>query len=233
METKKIVKYELDTEIISVTHTTLDRILKHTTNPTDCIALYMFYVYTAKWQHSNQPRSVESYCLKGLNLGKVRFRNAKNELKKLGLIEDIQKKDGSKFGMSYIKVNYIIHRTSDSETIGKTDYKCSVLVKEMPFTDNTDTTSSVNFSKSEKFTASHIFEPVEEDFTVKKEEVDTSSHSTVPNEVPSVLSDTYEFSRAPILNKYGKDCSFFELFTIDKRITAKDYMSGKYNTVYF
>ncbi len=99
--------YELDKEIISVTKTTIDRILKEK-NP-DVLSLYMFYAYTGKWQSTNSVFCTTEYAKKGLNLGRFRMTNAKKTLLELGLIEDVTRKDDDgRISGHYIKVNYVI-----------------------------------------------------------------------------------------------------------------------------
>jgi hypothetical protein len=83
--------------------------------PPEVIALYLFYYKTAIWQHTDQPKAVDNYCMKGLGLGWKRFYRAKKELLGLGLIEQIQqdrKKD--KFGDYYVRVYF--HRSLNIES---------------------------------------------------------------------------------------------------------------------
>jgi hypothetical protein len=102
---------DIASELIIIPKSTLDQLLK-TNNPSDCIALYTFYYYTAKWQGTNQPKCTTNYSSTGLNISKDRIRRAKKELIELELIEDIvgRKKDSSKFNEWYIKVNFIFKK---------------------------------------------------------------------------------------------------------------------------
>jgi hypothetical protein len=73
----------------------------------DCLALYCFYYYTAKWQKTNQPKATTEYTAKGLNWGIGKVRMIKNILRELHLIEDIViRKDNVIIG-HFIKVNFI------------------------------------------------------------------------------------------------------------------------------
>ncbi|MDD6990139.1 hypothetical protein [Ruminococcus sp.] len=85
---------------------TFDRILKSET-PSDSIALYTFYYYTAKWQGTNQPKCTTAYVANGLKWSESRVRKAKKELLDIGLVEDITSKDESgKIIGHFVKVNY-------------------------------------------------------------------------------------------------------------------------------
>ena len=82
-------------------------ILLSNKNSSDCIALYCFYYYTAKWQKTNQPKATTEYTAKGLNWGIGKVRMIKNILRELHLIEDIViRKDNVIIG-HFIKVNFI------------------------------------------------------------------------------------------------------------------------------
>jgi hypothetical protein len=132
---KTEVNYKLDNELITVTHTTLDIILKKSQYPSDCISLYMFYAYTAKWQSTNRVFAVSDYAKTGLGIGKIRFAHAKSELKRLGLIEDYADRDKKtgKINKWYIKVNYILNNSHPTENrpCGEVAPKCFVQVSEM------------------------------------------------------------------------------------------------------
>jgi hypothetical protein len=77
-------------------------------DPADLMALYWFYYYIAKWQHTNQPWATDTFCMSGLKWGHTRFYKAKAKLLKFGLIEKIcnKTKDG-KITKWYIKVRFI------------------------------------------------------------------------------------------------------------------------------
>lgn len=127
----------------------------------EAIALYMFYYYTAKWQKTNQPKATESYCRKGLGWGKTRFRRAKKNLEKVGLIETVRAKNSEgEFTGYYIKLKYLwkketikkigedreSHHTSENPPGGKTHR-----VEKQPsnaLSDNKENASSVNNKKT-------------------------------------------------------------------------------------
>ncbi len=68
------------------------------------LALYLFYYDRAKFQQTNQPWATVAYCSKGLGWGERQVRFARNNLKSLGLIEDIRPEIGSK---TYTRLNFI------------------------------------------------------------------------------------------------------------------------------
>ena len=76
---------------------------------TDVLSLYMFYYYTAKWQKTNQPKASNSYCMKGLEWGNVRFNQSKKSLIDLGLVEQVKTVGGTgQVTGWYMKMNYIL-----------------------------------------------------------------------------------------------------------------------------
>ncbi len=104
--------------LISITKATIDKFLK-TKDPNDCIGLYTFYYYTARWQKTNQIRCSVKYASKGLKISEARIREAKKKLKKLLLIEDIKKIDQKtkKIEGWYIKINHIFKKETINPTL--------------------------------------------------------------------------------------------------------------------
>jgi hypothetical protein len=86
------VCYNTNEEPIVLSKHLLDILLKQN-SPSDLIGLYTFYYYTAKWQETNQPWAVDDYCRKCLHWGDDRFKNAQQQLIKLGLIKRIRDTD--------------------------------------------------------------------------------------------------------------------------------------------
>jgi hypothetical protein len=104
--------------IIAIPKATMDRLLK-TEAPSDAVALYSFYCYTAKWQKTNQPKCSVQYVMKAFQWGEKKVQTTKNILKTLGLIVDKpQKKDGKVTGW-FVHIKYIstpsIYQGVDSE----------------------------------------------------------------------------------------------------------------------
>jgi len=121
MITKKKEKmtYDRMEEPIVLSKGVLDLLLQ-SKKPSDCIALYTFLYYTAKWQKTNHPRATVAYIGKALNWGKTKTREVKKELNLLGLIENIRYVDDQNKTMGwYVKVNFIWGReTHPSEIEG-------------------------------------------------------------------------------------------------------------------
>jgi hypothetical protein len=101
------INYNLDQEPIVVSKPLIDKLLK-TNNFSELLSLYTFYYYTAKWQKTNQPHANIGYVAKGLHWGVDKVRKYKKQLKSLGLIDDVQRKDkNNRFTTPYIKVNFM------------------------------------------------------------------------------------------------------------------------------
>ena len=97
----------IENNLVILSKQTLDLFLKQK-NPSELISLYTFLYYTAKWQKTNQPRCTVEYIAKGLHWGTCKVRRVKKQLRELGLIEDIFKKDEhGKITKWYVKLNYI------------------------------------------------------------------------------------------------------------------------------
>lgn len=100
----------IEDNLIVFSKNTFDAFLR-CDNPADLIALYGFYYYTAKWQKTNQIKATDNYVCKGLHWGKDRLRRAYKELKAVGLVERIARKNKQgKVEGHYVKVNYIWKR---------------------------------------------------------------------------------------------------------------------------
>lgn len=72
----------------------------------DVLSLYVFYHKMGIQQGSNQPYATDTYCMKGMRIGRGRFYKAKKVLLKLKLITQI-KQGGTKsrFGKPYVRLN--------------------------------------------------------------------------------------------------------------------------------
>lgn len=105
----------IENELIIFTKQTYDAFLK-SENPSELIALYSFYYYTAKWQKTNQPKCTTGYAANGLKWSESKIRKFKKELIDLGLIEDIALRDEhNKIAGHYIKLNYILKQSTLKE----------------------------------------------------------------------------------------------------------------------
>ena len=107
MEDDKIELNDIANELLIINKYTIENLFK-LDNCADCIALYIFYYKTAKWQKTNQIYAKDSYVRKVLKWGTDRIRNTKKTLKEKGLIDIIQRRANGKIAGWYIKVNYLV-----------------------------------------------------------------------------------------------------------------------------
>lgn len=103
-------------------------------NCADCIALYVFYYKTAKWQKTNQIKANDEYVKKCLKWGREKIVRTKAILKEHGLIEIVQARKDGKIAGWYIKVGYIVQKKKLED--------CRVTVKESQNQQVADATSS-------------------------------------------------------------------------------------------
>lgn len=110
-ETSPDVVYDSNQEPIVLSKHLIDVLLTQE-NPSDCIGLYCFYYYTAKWQKTNQPKATTQYVAKGIKWGIDKVQKIKAVLKDIGLIEDITvRNENNSITGHYIKVNFIWSNT--------------------------------------------------------------------------------------------------------------------------
>lgn len=81
-------------------------------NCADCIALYVFYYKTAKWQKTNQIKANDEYVKKCLKWGRDKIVKTKAILKEHGLIDIVQERKDGKISGWYIKVSYLVKKKS-------------------------------------------------------------------------------------------------------------------------
>lgn len=107
----------IENELVILTKQTLDIFLQQE-NPSELIALYTFYYYTAKWQQTNQIKCTTEYVAKGLHWNKHKVVRVKKQLLEFGLIEDARIVDEAtkKVTGYYIKMNYIFKKTTLNES---------------------------------------------------------------------------------------------------------------------
>lgn len=116
--------YESTNEPIIISKITFDLLLDQKDSK-NCIALYMFYYYTAKWQGTNQPKATTLFTAKALQCSPEIIRRTKKVLIDLGLIENIVKKDkNNKITGHYIKVKFIWKNEKLNESHPKVFPQC-------------------------------------------------------------------------------------------------------------
>lgn len=100
---------------------TMDIFLKEK-NFSKVYGLYCFYYYTARWQKTNQVWAVKSFVMKGMKIGKRSFEKAHKRLEELGLVKRFARKDeNGKIKNWYVKVNYILKRTTIKSVLDQGD----------------------------------------------------------------------------------------------------------------
>ena len=111
--------YVVEEEPIVLSKALLDTLLKDNYEPQNLISLYVFYYYTAKWQKTNQPYCTISYIGKTFNWNDKKVRRVKNKLKKLGLVEDVERRgNGNKIIGHYVKINFIWKQSTLEKNAG-------------------------------------------------------------------------------------------------------------------
>lgn len=96
-------------DLLILNKTTIDTLME-LDNCADCIALYVFYYKTAKWQKTNQVKASDEYVKKCLKWGRDKIAKTKSTLKENGLIEIIQTRKDNKISGWYIKVGYLVNK---------------------------------------------------------------------------------------------------------------------------
>jgi len=99
---------DIKDEPIVISKVTSDLILKQD-HPSDLMALYWFYYYTAKWQQTKKIKSTTGYTAKGLKWSDQKVRDRKQQLIKLGLIDNVTARDKNTNRITghYILVKFI------------------------------------------------------------------------------------------------------------------------------
>lgn len=93
---------------------TVDRLFQ-LENCADCIALYVFYYKTAKWQKTNIVKANDQYVKKSLKWGISKIQKTKQALKEHGLIDIVQRRKDGKIEGWFIKVSYLVNERKADE----------------------------------------------------------------------------------------------------------------------
>ncbi|MEI6296482.1 MAG: hypothetical protein WCO84_02430 [bacterium] len=146
---------------------TMDLFLKEK-NFAKIYGLYCFYYYTARWQKTNQVWAVKSFVMKGMKIGKKAFEKAHKRLEELGLVKRFARKDeNGKIKNWYVKVNYILKRTTIKSVIDQEDKKVPVVQGDQNVPVDLDatnalSTNSLNALSNSKYKAKNSIETIEE-----------------------------------------------------------------------
>ncbi|MBP3920793.1 MAG: hypothetical protein J6D28_04435 [Bacilli bacterium] len=101
-------------ELLILNKTTIDTLFR-LDNCSDCIALYVFYYKTAKWQKTNTIKANDTYIKKSLKWGADKIRKTKQALKENGLINIIQRRENGKIQGWYVEVSYLVSQKKTDE----------------------------------------------------------------------------------------------------------------------
>lgn len=100
---------DISDELLILNKYTIDTLFK-LENCSDCIALYVFYYKTAKWQKTNTIKANDTYVKKYLKWGEDKVRRTKKILKENGLIDIVQSRKDGKISGWYIQVSYLVQQ---------------------------------------------------------------------------------------------------------------------------
>lgn len=101
-------------ELLILNKVTIDTLFR-LDNCADCIALYVFYYKTAKWQKTNTIKANDMYIKKSLKWGIDKIKRTKATLKEHGLINIVQRRKDGKIEGWYIEVSYLVSQTKTED----------------------------------------------------------------------------------------------------------------------
>ncbi len=101
-------------DLLILNKITVDRLFQ-LENCADCIALYVFYYKTAKWQKTNTVKANDQYVKKSLKWGISKIQKTKQALKEHGLIDIVQRRKDGKIEGWFIKVSYLVNERKADE----------------------------------------------------------------------------------------------------------------------
>lgn len=101
-------------DLLILNKITIDRLFQ-LENCADCIALYVFYYKTAKWQKTNTVKANDQYVKKSLKWGISKIQKTKQTLKEHGLIDIVQRRKDGKIEGWFIKVSYLVNERKADE----------------------------------------------------------------------------------------------------------------------
>lgn len=88
--------------------------------PADCVALYMFFYKTAKWQGNRSIKANDVYIRKCLGWGAKRVTNAKQRLEDAGMIKKVARRKNGKIAGHFIEVAYLLHHNTRKPLVDET-----------------------------------------------------------------------------------------------------------------
>ena len=104
---KEIKLNDIADDLLIINKMTIDTLFK-LDNCADCVALYVFYYKTAKWQKTNTIKANDLYVKKSLKWGIDKIKRTKKTLKEHGLIDIVQRRKDGKIDGWYIELAYMV-----------------------------------------------------------------------------------------------------------------------------
>ena len=101
-------------DLLILNKITVDRLFQ-LENCADCIALYVFYYKTAKWQKTDTVKANDQYVKKSPKWGISKIQKTKQTLKEHGLIDIVQRRKDGKIEGWFIKVSYLVSERKADE----------------------------------------------------------------------------------------------------------------------
>ena len=101
-------------DLLILNKITVDRLFQ-LENCAECIALYVFYYKTAKWQKTDTVKANDQYVKKSLKWGISKIQKTKQTLKEHGLIDIVQRRKDGKIEGWFIKVSYLVSERKADE----------------------------------------------------------------------------------------------------------------------
>lgn len=114
MQEERIELIDIADDLLIVNKHTIDTLFR-LENSADCVALYMFYYKTAKWQKTNQIKASDTYVKSCLKWGIEKTRRTKKILRENGLIDVVQSRENNRITGWYIKVSYLVSKKKIEE----------------------------------------------------------------------------------------------------------------------
>ena len=123
---------DISDELLILNKITIDTLFQ-LENCSDCIALYIFYYKTAKWQKTNIIKATDKYTRACLKWSTNKILKIKTILKENGLIDIIQRRSDGKIKGWYIQVNYLINTKKRDELKIKVEESKNLNFQELEF----------------------------------------------------------------------------------------------------
>lgn len=89
-------------------------------NCSDCVALYMFFYKTAKWQGTKSIKANDVYIRKCLGWGAKKVTTTKKILEDAGLVKQVARRKDGRITGHFIEVAYLLHQNTRKPLVDET-----------------------------------------------------------------------------------------------------------------